>query len=113
MSDVSAQMLKALHEIRDLLTVMAEPQIAARDKRLRAELKRLVGKSAVKSKAVFLLNGAHTQAEIHKKTGFHKGNLSDFVKALAKAGLLVTEGKQPKLAISVPPNFFEGTDNDE
>jgi len=44
MSDLSAEILNAILEIRDLVQLMAEPAIAARDKKSRADLRRLVGK---------------------------------------------------------------------
>ena len=104
----STELLGAVHEIRDLIRLMAEPQIAARDQKLREELIRIVGKSEPKAKVVFLLDGAHTQAAIHAETKMHQGNLSTFVKELGKAKLLSgTDSRQPKLAISIPADFFE------
>jgi len=105
--DVNSDLLIAVNEIRDLLRMIAEPQIAARDQKLRDELSRLVGKSSQKAKAVLLMDGTHTQVALVKKTGVHAGNLSTLVKALSKSALLVGDAKQPKLSISVPPTFFD------
>lgn len=102
-----SELVNAVNEIRELLRLIAEPQIAARDQKLRDELSRLVGKSSPKAKAVLQMDGNHTQADLVKKTGMQKGNMSTLVKALSKANLLIGETKQPQLSISVPPTFFE------
>ena len=102
----TAQLLEAISEIRDLIRLMAEPQIAARDQKLRDELIRIVGKSESKAKVVLLMNGNNTQAMIHSQTGFHRGNLSTLIKELGKHKLIIGDSKQPKLAITVPSDFF-------
>jgi hypothetical protein len=107
MADTSEQLLSAICEIRDLIRLMAEPQIAARDQKLRDELLRIVGKSVPGRKSVFLMDGSRTQMEIHKETGIHNGQLSTLVKQLYENKLLMGEAKKPKLAISIPSNFFE------
>ena len=107
MPDFSEQILNAICEMRDLIRLMAEPQIAARDQKLRDELIRIVGTSAPKAKSIFLMDGNLKQSEICKKTGIHKGYLSTLVKVLNKKGLLAGEAIKPKLAIPIPPNFFE------
>ena len=109
----STDLLNAILEIRDLVRLMAEPQIAARDQKLRDELIRIVGKSAPKAKAALLMNGAHNQAAIRAQTGINQGNLSTLVKELAKSKLLTGDPKQPKLAISIPSDFFERPGNGE
>jgi hypothetical protein len=105
MSD--AEILAAICEIRDLVRLIAEPQIAARDKKLRDELARIVGSGAAKRKAVFAMDGTRTQMAIHQQTGMHSGNLSTLVKELSKSQLLSGDPKKPKLAISIPTDFFE------
>jgi CRP-like cAMP-binding protein len=112
MSD-SDQLLSAIQEIRDLIRLMAEPAIAARDQKLRAELKRIVGKSLPGSKSVFLMDGSHTQADIQRETKINKGNLSTLVKKLGASKLISGDGKKPKLAISIPANFFESENGNE
>jgi hypothetical protein len=108
MADINTELLDAIYEIRDLIRLMAEPAIAERDKKLRAELRRLVGNSSPKAKAVLLMDGTRTQAIIQKDTGYNQGHLSTLVKQLNASKLLIGDSKQPKLAISVPENFFEG-----
>ena len=108
-----SELLKAINEIRDLLRLIAEPAIAARDKKLRDQLRQLVGNSKPKASAVLLMDGTRTQKDIHNETGMHQGNLSTLVKQLAKGKLVSGDGKKPKLAISVPANFFEGGDTDD
>jgi len=102
-----AELLAAICEIRDMVRLIAEPQIAARDKKLRDELIRIVGNGAAKRKAVLAMDGSRTQAAIHKGTGIQKGNLSTLVKQLGQSKLLTSDPKMPKLAIQIPPNFFD------
>jgi hypothetical protein len=101
------QILTALCEIRDLVRLIAEPQIAARDKKLRDELIRIVGSGDSKKKAVLAMDGSRTQMEIHKQTGMNLGNLSTLVKQLSKSELLSGDLKKPKLTFPIPPNFFD------
>jgi DNA-binding MarR family transcriptional regulator len=103
----SADLLLAVKEIRELLRLMAEPAIAERDQKLRTELRRIVGSSAPKARAVLLMNGGSTQSEIQRETGINKGNLSTLVKQLKENDLLTGDPKNPKLAILIPSNFFE------
>jgi hypothetical protein len=113
MDDLSTELLNAVREIRDLVHIMAEPAIAERDKSRRTELRRIVGKSAPKAKAVLLMNGNRIQAAIQKETGINKGDLSTLVKLLNGSGLLTGTGKEPKLTISIPANFFESGSGNE
>src|SRR5690242_15749532 len=108
MSDHSAEMMSVLVEMRDLLRLIAEPAIAERDKKLREAL-RAIGGSATskKAKAILLLDGTKTQAEVIKACSINQGDLSNLVKKLKAAELLKGDSKQPQLAISVPANFFE------
>lgn len=108
MSDHSAQMLQVLAEMRDLLRLIAEPAIAQRDKKLREALRGIVGSTTgKKAKATLLMDGTRTQARIINECGIHKGDLSVLVKKLRAAELLTGDPKQPQIAISIPPNFFE------
>jgi hypothetical protein len=109
MSDNSEKMLVAICEMRDLIRLMAEPQIAARDKKLRDELVRIVGNSAAKRKAVLAMDGSHTQSAIHKETGIQQSNLSTLIKQLNQCKLLIGDSKTPKLAITIQSNFFDQT----
>ena len=113
MDDNSAQILSAINEIREYVRLLAEPAIAERDRKLRNELRRIVGKSNPKAKAVLLMDGSRTQAVIRHATGINQGHLSTFVKQLNACMLLSGYGKTPKLAISIPGNFFEDEATDE
>lgn len=113
MDDRSGEILDAIREIRDLIRLMAEPAIAERDKKLRRTLREIVGNSVPKTKAVFLMDGTRTQRVIHRESGCHEGHLSTLVKKLGEAYLLSGDSREPKLAISIPTNFFEnGAENE-
>jgi DNA-binding MarR family transcriptional regulator len=107
MADHSDELLDAVRELRDLVRLLAEPAIAERDKKLRAELRRLVGRSPKKSKAVLLMDGKRKQADIKREGGINQGDLSTLVKQLKAASLITADAKQPKLTISITSNFFE------
>lgn len=107
MADNSDQLLAAISEIRDLLRVMAEPAMAKHDKKARAELRRVVGASPKRAKAVQVMDGTRTQSAIQKETGINQGDLSVLVKLLNEGKLLAGDKKQPKLTIKIPKNFFE------
>ena len=113
MDENSAEMLTAVLEIRDLIRLMAEPAIAERDRKLRNELRRIVGNSARQSQSVLLMDGTRTQRDIHRETGINVGQLSTLVKQLKSGHLLEADVKQPKLAISIPGNFFGSGATDE
>ena len=55
------------------------------------------------------MDGSRTQAAIHKQTAINKGQLSTLVKQLNQSKLLTGDPKTPKLAITIPPNFFDQT----
>jgi hypothetical protein len=113
MEDHSDEILAAVREIRDLIQLIAEPAIAARDKKLRDELRRIVGNSKPKAKAVLLMNGGRVQVDIHRESGTQASNLSTLVKQLAEGKLLSGDVKKPKLTITIPANFFENEVSDE
>lgn len=113
MDEASAEILSAVREIRDLLRLMAEPAIAERDRKLRSELRRIVGNGVSKAKAVMLMDGSRSQSAIQRETGINQGNLSTLVKQLNGVKLLSGDGKSPKLAISVPASFFESEGKNE
>ena len=100
-------LLEEVHKIRSLLELLAEPAIAQRDAKLRRELRSIVGSSAKKQQSVLLMDGSRTQKEIIAHTSVHKGDLSTMVGKLESAGLLAEGKKHPKLAISIPSNFFD------
>jgi hypothetical protein len=106
-SESSVEILETLRKIYGLLELLAEEKIAQRDKNQRSALLEVVGKSVPKQKSVLLMDGTRTQAEIHRETSVHKGDLSTLVGKLHKAKLLADDTKKPRLTISIPPNFFE------
>ena|SRR6266404_6460356 len=105
--------IELLTEIRDLLQVMAEPELAKRDARVRVSLRDIVGNSNKKAKAALLMDGARSQSAIVKESGIDQGNLSRLVKALAAAQLISADEKHPKLLVRIPSTFFDGDDADE
>jgi len=113
MDELSTELLNAVREIRDLIRLLAEPAIAERDRKLRTELRRIVGKSIPYSKSALLMDGSRAQADIRRETGINQGNLSTLVNKLKQSGLLSGDGGEPKLAISIPANFFENGGTDE
>ncbi len=105
--DERTELLSAVREIRDLVRLLAEPAIAERDRKMRAELRRIVGTSVNKANSVLLMDGTRTQVEIQRETHVNQGHLSTLVKKLKENKLLADDGKNPRLAISIPSNFFE------
>jgi|SRR6267142_559628 len=105
--------IELLTEIRDLLQVMAEPALEKRDAKLRTSLRKLVGGSEKKAKAVLLMDGSRSRAQIVQQSGIDQGDLSRLVKALGTDQLVSADEKQPRLLLKIPPNFFEGGNGDE
>jgi hypothetical protein len=99
-----------LREVRDLLRVIAEPQIAKRDAALRLKLREIVGRSKPKTKAALLMDGSKSQAAICKEASIDQGGLSRMIKALRTGQLTAADEKHPKLLITIQPNFFEQSD---
>ena len=95
--------------MRDLLRLIAEPALAKRDEKLRAALRVVVGRSKGNAKAVLLMDGSRSQATISKDAGIDQGNLSRLAKALYAKELIAANEKLPKLLVSIPPNFFENS----
>ena len=95
-----------LRKILEMLTLIAEPQIAERDQKLRAALTEIIGKGQLKAKAVALMDGARAQSAICKESGIDQGALSRLSKALREKCLLGSDDKLPKLAITLPPGFW-------
>jgi hypothetical protein len=90
-----------------LLRVIAEPQLAKRDEKLRASLLDAVGKSKAGAKAARLMDGSRSQATICKESGIDGGALSRLTKDLRAKELLAPDDKHPRLIIAVPPTFFD------
>jgi hypothetical protein len=98
--------VELLTEIRDLLMVLAEPQLAERDRVMRSELLRIVGRSEKNRKAVLLMDGSRNQAAIVKQVPIDSGNLSTLVKEMRQAKLL-KPGANPDLVIRVTASAFD------
>lgn len=98
--------LKVLYEIRDLLLLIAEPQIAQRDKAFREQLRKIAGKSEKKIRAIILMDGSRNQATIVKEVPIDFGQLSKLVKNLATAKLL-KPGNNPEIVIPVTESVFK------
>src|SRR5438132_1023559 len=107
MSDISAELLAAVNDIREMVRLLAEPAIGERDKKRRDELRRIVGKSSAKGQAVMLMDGTRTQKQIVNESEIHQGDLSTLVKRLRDANLLSGDPKLPKVVLILPSNFFE------
>jgi DNA-binding MarR family transcriptional regulator len=105
--------VELLTEIRDLLQIIAEPEIAKRDAKLRASLRSTVGESEKKARAVMLMDGSRLQSAIAKEVKIDPGDLSRLVKALTAANVVSSSEKHPKLLTKIPPTFFDGADGDE
>jgi hypothetical protein len=98
--------IELLRKILDLLTLIAEPQIAQRDQKLRAALSEVVGKGQLKAKAVALMDGTRTQSVICKESGIDHGALSRLTKTLREKSIIGPDDKLPKLTIPLPPGFW-------
>ena len=110
-NDLMTEQTELLREIRDLLLAVAEPAIAKRDEKPRSLLKQIVGRSKPKAKAILLMDGTRKQKAIIEESGLDAGALSRCVKALREASLIGQgEKENPKLLITIPPNFFENTE---
>jgi hypothetical protein len=102
------QVLKVLQEMRDLLQLIAEPQIAVRDRRQRDSLRGIAGKGEKTRKAVLLMDGSRKQKDIASSVPMSPGQLSDLVKEL-RANNLVCDGViGPKITIHVTKASLEG-----
>lgn len=112
MIEDSDELLNAVREIRDLVRLLAEPAIAERDRKLRENLRKIVGRSGRSAKAVLLMDGSRTQRDIHRQTGIDEGQLSSLVKQLKNSQLLIAKDK-PTLAISLPDGFFDAGEKSE
>lgn len=97
--------LELLIEIRDLLRLLAEPQLAERDRKWRDELRKIVGKGEKNIKAVLLMDGSRNQSTIAKEIPMDVGQLSKLVKSLRAASLL-TENENPEVVIPVSESIF-------
>jgi hypothetical protein len=114
MNDDDARLLlEEVRRMRKLLELLAEPAISQRDAKLRDKLRKIVGSSSKKQQSVLLMDGSRAQKQIVAETSVNQGDLSTMVGQLESAGLLEGGRKQPKLAISIPLNFFNAIPESE
>jgi hypothetical protein len=106
MHDSTESILAVAIEIRELLQLLAEPAIAQRDDKLRVSLREIIGRSQAKRKAVMVMDGSRSQADIRQGVTIDQGDLSKLVKSLRAGGLLL-QGEKPQIRIPLPANFFE------
>ena len=97
-----------LREIRDLLRLMAEPQLAERDRKGREAILAIVGRSEKRQKAVLLVDGIRTRAQIQKELGWDDGNMSRLFSALKDAGVCDVQNGIPTLRVSISAAMFNG-----
>jgi hypothetical protein len=97
--------LDVLVEIRDLFLLIAEPQLAERDKKWRDELRKIAGKGEKNIRAVMLMDGSRNQAAIAKEIPMDVGQLSKLVKSL-KAANLLKPTENPEVVIPVTESIF-------
>jgi DNA-binding MarR family transcriptional regulator len=105
MKDTERQ-LEILMDIRELLRLIAEPQLAERDRKWRDELRKIAGKGEKNIKAVLLMDGARNQSAIAKEIPMDVGQLSKLVKSLRGANLL-TDNENPEVVIPVSESIFQ------
>ena len=97
--------LDVLRDIRELLQLIAEPQLAIRDKARRDALRKVIGKSDKNLNSVLLMDGSRKQATIAKEVPIDIGQLSKLVKSLSEAKLL-TPSVNPTLVIPVSSSIL-------
>lgn len=107
MTDNPTELLETVRKIHDLLELLAEDKIAERDAKQRGTLREIVGASVPMRRSVLLMDGSRTQKDIRTETSANQGHLSTLVGRLRTAKLLVGDTTTPKLAISIPPTFFD------
>jgi hypothetical protein len=104
---MSDELLDTVRKIYGLLELLAEDKIAERDAKQRSQLLAIAGAGKLKQAAILLMDGSRTQKNIVAESAISQGNLSGLVSELSAAELLGEDRKLPKLAISIPANFFE------
>jgi len=96
-----------LREMRDLLRVLAEPALAARDKTRRAALIEIVGTSKKRVAVIVAMDGKKSQADLAKTAGINSSNVSRLVGELREHQLIKGDDRYPELTISIPDDFFD------
>ena len=104
---MSDELLDIARKIYGLLELLAEDKVAERDAKKRSKLRDIAGLGKQKQAAILFMDGIRAQKDISAAASIAPSNLSTLVSELSDAELLVGDKKVPKLAISIPPNFFE------
>lgn len=94
--------LDVLRDIRELLTLIAEPHLEQRDQKRRSELRAIAGGGEKNIKAIVLMDGSRTKAEIAREAPIDASQLTKLVKALEKAKLLENRGPNHNPEVVVP-----------
>jgi hypothetical protein len=105
--------IEVLTEMCGLLRLIAEPEIARRDAKLRKSILKIVGRSKARAAAILLMDGTRTRAQISKQSGIDAGELTRLIGACSPEGLLDASEKHPKLRIPISANFLEEWQNDD
>lgn len=106
MANITETEIEVLRDIRELLMLIAEPQLAERDRVRREALRKIAGKGEKNVKAVLLMNGERMQSTIAKEVPIDVGQLSKLVTALREAKLLDQDNQNPEVVIPVSEAIF-------
>lgn len=105
--EYNEKIVNLLTEIRELLRIIAEPQLAERDRQGRATIVKIVGRSQKRKSAVLLIDAVRTRADIQKLSEIDPGDLSRFMSELKEAQLCEEQSRVPRLRVSVDEKMFD------
>lgn len=105
MDDTGA--VRLLEEIRDLLKLIAEPQIRERERVGREMVRQIVGKSMKRRAAVLLIDGIRTRVQVQKEASIDQGDMSRLIAALVRAGVVTERDKVPQLKVDLDQSILE------
>lgn len=98
--------IRLLEEIRDLLKLMATPQLMERIRDDRTLIRQQVGKSSKRRAAVLLIDGIRTRAQVQRDAKIDQGDLSRLITALKRAEVVNEEEGVPTLRVEVDEAMF-------
>lgn len=84
-----------LVEIRDLLKVMAGPELAKRDAHKLTKLRAIAGSGAKKRAAILKMDGTRTRKQIIDEAEIGKSLLSDLISELKASDLVEEQNSTP------------------
>ena len=99
-----------LAEIRDLLMVIAEPQLAERDRKIREELKK-IGGGEKKQAAILAMADGNDRKNVMTISGIDGSNLTKLVTELTSVAALEPHDTVLKLRCRIPQDFFKDSKN--